>query len=473
MEEFQVDDNLKKWLPWIAVAAVAIIVIAIIAISSSGDDAATTTTAAQGSSTTAAQVTTTQGATTTAAEDSTTTGGEAAAPEAGPLGAVTVAAGEDIQIRSLQAITGDVAFLGIPNLRGTELAVVDYGPLKGHNVSIGTPLDDLCLAEGGAAAGQTIASDDQVIGTIGTSCSGAAVPASKLISESGGVLISPSNTSPSLTSDLVGNAGDDYNVGYYRTAHNDLFQGAAVADFVFNDLGFATAAAIHDGDPYTNGLAAAFQNAFEELGGEIVVFTAVGKDDTDMTGVLTEVAAASPEALFFPIFPPAGNFIAQQSKTIAGFEDIQLIGADGLLVDNFMELPESEGMYFSGPNLDYGSNASEIGTTAADFLAAYDAEYGEAPTAAFWAHSYDATVLLLSAIDAVAIELDDGSLFIDRQLLRDELAATSGFGGIIGSLSCDDFGDCGAQRISIVLHEDSSNIEAGKSNIVFEFSPNG
>ena len=136
-------------------------------------------------------------------------------------------------------------------------------------------------------------------------CSGAAVPASKLVSESGGVLISPSNTSPSLTSDLVGNAGDDYNVGYYRTAHNDLFQGAAVADFVFNELGFTTAAAIHDGDPYTNGLASAFRNAYEELGGEVVVFTAVAKEDTDMTGVLTEVAAASPQALFFPLFPPA------------------------------------------------------------------------------------------------------------------------------------------------------------------------
>jgi branched-chain amino acid transport system substrate-binding protein len=461
------DDNLKKWLPWIAVAAVALIVIIVIAINSGGDDETaagdTTTTSAAGETTT----------TTEAPDETTTTQAPDEKPEPGPLGAVEVAPGEDIQIRSLQAITGDVAFLGVPNLRGTEIAVLDYGDIKGHAVSIGTPLDDLCNAEGGAAAGQTIASDEKVIGTIGTSCSGAAVPASKLISESGGVLISPSNTSPSLTSDLVGNAGDDYNPGYYRTAHNDLFQGAAVAKFVFEELGFTTAAAIHDGDPYTNGLASAFKNAFEELGGEIVVFTAVGKDDTDMTGVLTEVAAASPQALFFPIFPPAGNFIAIQSKTVAGFDTIQLIGADGLLVDNFMELKESEGMYFSGPNLDYGNNASEIGTTAADFLAAYDSAYGEAPSAAFWAHSYDATVLLLSAIDAVSVELADGTLFIDRQALREQLDATSGFGGIIGTLSCDAFGDCGAQRISVVLHTDSGDIETGKSNIVFEFSPNG
>jgi branched-chain amino acid transport system substrate-binding protein len=318
-----------------------------------------------------------------------------------------------------------------------------------------------------------IASDEQVVGTIGTSCSGAATAASPLISETGGVLISPSNTSPALTSDLEGTAGENYSPGYYRTAHNDLFQGSAVADFVFNQLELTKVAAIHDGDPYTNGLATAFKNAFEVLGGEVVAFTAVNKGDTDMTGVLTEVAAAAPEALYYPIFMPEGGFIAQQAGGIAGLEDTVMIAADGLLTDNFMELPESAGTYFSGPNLDYGTNASEIGTTADDFLAAYEAEYGEAPSAAFWAHSYDATVLLLSAIDAVAVELDDGSLFIDRQALRDNLSSTSSFGGIIGTLSCDEYGDCGAQRISVVFHEDPSDIQTGKENIVFEFSPGG
>ena len=58
-----------------------------------------------------------------------------------------------------------------------------------------------------------------------------------------------------------------------------------------------TAAAIHDGDPYTQGLAQAFADAFEELGGTISVFTAVNKGDTDMTPVLTEVAPAPRDAL--------------------------------------------------------------------------------------------------------------------------------------------------------------------------------
>ncbi|MEM7275653.1 MAG: hypothetical protein AAF547_21435, partial [Actinomycetota bacterium] len=102
---------------------------------------------------------------------------ETEASEAGPLGEVRVESGSEIQIRSLNAITGDVAFLGIPNQRGVELAIADYGQIEGFDVSIGTGLDDLCSADGGQAAAQTIVADEQVVGVIGTSCSGAATAA--------------------------------------------------------------------------------------------------------------------------------------------------------------------------------------------------------------------------------------------------------------------------------------------------------
>ena len=389
---------------------------------------------------------------------------------AGDLGAVEVDPGEMIQIRSLNAISGDVAFLGIPNQRGVELAIADYGPVAGREVSLGTGMDDLCSADGGQAAAQSIVADRSVVGVIGTSCSGAAVAASPLISDAGMVMISPSNTSPALTSDLAGTAGSAYQPGYYRTAHNDLYQGRAVALFVRNELGFNRAAAIHDGDPYTQGLAQAFRAAFEELGGVVSVFTAVNKGDTDMTAVLTEVSAGGPQAIFFPIFMPEGGFIVQQVGGVSGLEDVELIAADGLLTDNFMELPESEGVYMSGPDLRYGANRNNVtGKTADDFLAAYQAEYGEAPSASFWAHSYDAATMLLRAIDRVAVE-SGGTVYIDRARLRDELDQTN-IDGIIGEISCDRFGDCGAQLITVVHHTDSRDLEAGKNNVVFDFAP--
>jgi len=390
----------------------------------------------------------------------------------GSLGVVRVEAGDAVQIRSLNAISGDVAFLGLPNQRGVELAIEDYGPIRGFDVDLGAPLDDLCSADGGQAAAQSIVADSDVIGVIGTSCSGAAVAAAPLIGSAGMTMISPSNTSPALTSDLAGNAGANYSDGYYRTAHNDLFQGAAMAEFVHDELGIGTAAAIHDGDPYTQGLAAAFADAYRELGGTVTAVSAVNKDDTDMVPVLTEVAAGSPGALFFPIFQPAGDFIADQAPGVPGLQDTVLLAADGLLNSNYLGLPQTGGMYFSGPDLRYGDNVNQsTGKTADDFLEAYEERYGEPPAAPFWAHAYDAAAMLLDAIVA-ASWLDGDALVIDRQGVRDYLDQLQGYGGLIGTINCDEFGDCGAARITVIRNiGGEENVEASTANVVFSYAP--
>ena len=392
----------------------------------------------------------------------------------GSLGVVAVEAGDAIQIRSLNAISGDVAFFGLPIERAVVLAIEDYGPIKGFDVDLGTTLDDLCSNDGGQAAAQTVVADEDVIGVIGTSCSGAAVAAAPLITAAGMVLISGGNTSPALTSDLQGNAGPNYSVGYYRTAHNDLFQGAAMAEFVFGELGITTAAAIHDGDPYTQGLAQAFTDAYAALGGTVTGFSAVNKDDTDMVPVLTEIAAGSPGALFFPIFQPAGDFIADQAPGVPGLEDTVLLAADGLLNTNYLSLPQTAGMYFSGPDQRFGDNVNQsTGKTANDFLAAYEADYGERPAAPFWAHGYDATAMLLDAIVA-ASWLDGDTLVVDRQGVRDYLNQLTGYSGLIGTINCDNFGDCGSSRITVIQNiGGEENAEASIDNVVFSFSPLG
>ena len=390
----------------------------------------------------------------------------------GSLGVVEVEAGDAIQIRSLEAITGDVAFFGLPIDRASQIAVDDYGQIHGFDVDLGTSLDDLCSNDGGQAAAQTIVADEDVVGVIGTSCSGAAVAAAPLITDVGMVLISGGNTSPALTSDLAGTAGPNYSVGYYRTAHNDLYQGAAMARFVFSELGISEAAAIHDGDPYTQGLAQAFADAFEAEGGTVTGFSAVNKGDTDMVPVLTEIAAGSPGALFFPIFQPAGDFVADQAPGVSGLEDTILLAADGLLNTNYLSLPQTRGIYFSGPDQRFGENVNQsTGKSAVDVLAEYESRYGVGPAAPFWAHGYDATALLLDAI-AAASWVEDGNLMIDRQGIRDHLNSVQGYQGLIGILNCDAFGDCGASRITVVQNiGGEENAEASLNNVVFSYAP--
>ena len=389
--------------------------------------------------------------------------------EAGRLGAVELAPGDAIQIRSMHVLTG-LGELGVPSHRGVELAVADYGPIQGHDVSLSAGLDSLCTEEGGRAAADTVTGDPRVIGVIGTSCSVAAAAASPILSEAGLVMIAPSTTAPSLTSDLQGNAGSNYHPGYYRTSNNDLYQAEAVAQFAYNELGLRRMAAIHDGDPYTTGLTGAFTTVFEELGGSVALIS-ISRGDTDMAPVLTQIAAGSPDGIFLPLFQDEGAAIVRQIGQVPALEDIALIGGAALLVSEFVAIPESEGVYFPGPELGFGDNTNEATGKSGDaLLADYREQYGEAPTSAYLAHAYDAATMLLRAVEEVAV-VDGDTLYIDRAKLREALSATTGFEGIIGVISCDKFGDCGSGRVHISHHTDSKVTDIAKLPIVYRFSP--
>ncbi|WP_020388730.1 branched-chain amino acid ABC transporter substrate-binding protein [Kribbella catacumbae] len=385
----------------------------------------------------------------------------------GPLGAVTVEPGAPIKIGLIQAISGDTASLGQDQVRAVEIAIEDKGGnlLEQHPIRTQVE-DDLCKAEGGTTAGQKLAADPQIVAVVGSSCSGAAVPAMEILSGKGIVMISGSNTSPRLTSDLRGKQGDAYKLGYLRTAHNDIIQGLAAANFAFQKLGAKRAATIHDGDPYTEGLANAFGSSFKELGGTISLATAISKGDTDMRPVLTEVAASKPDVVFFPIFQPEADFIVKQAKGFPLLADTKkLFGADGLLSDTFIVIGQTEGMYFSGP-------ATPTGATYQELVAKYEKKFGEKPIQAFHAHAYDAVNMIFAAIEKSAVKESNGTVHIDRQKLIDAMHATKDYQGLTGTLTCDKFGDCADAKIDVVQNTPTEKtIDQVRGNVLFTFDP--
>lgn len=357
------------------------------------------------------------------------------------IGCVTYGPDEPIRIASALVISGPNADLGLDSQWGVELAIDFREEVLGHSVELQAE-DDGCNAEGGQAAGQKIVADPTIIGAIATSCSGAGVPMSEVISEAGYFMVSPSNTAPSLT-----DPDQAFNDGYLRTAHNDRVQGRAMAEFAISELGVTSAAAIHDGDPYTEGLAQVFADSFEDLGGEIVLFTAVNKGDTDMRPVLTSVAAAGPpDFLYYPVFTAEGGFLTKQAEETAGLEDTILSAADGMISDAAVEAvgEAGEGMYFSGPDLAFGGSFYNN-----EFLPAYEAKYGTEPTSVFHAHAFDATNMVFDCIEEVGIVDDDGTIHIGRQDMRTCLYDTTSFQGITGTLECNDLGDCADPKISV------------------------
>ncbi|MCY4480426.1 MAG: branched-chain amino acid ABC transporter substrate-binding protein [Rhodospirillales bacterium] len=384
---------------------------------------------------------------------------------AGPIGEVEIERGEPIEIR---ALLSESVVTSVSPLIGTAigLAIEDFGPIHGHPVSIEI-LDEKCSGEGGRAAAEIVAADARVVGVIGTLCSGAAVEASPILSAAGLSMISPANTSPRLTSDLAGNVGPDYYEGYYRVTDNDLIEASVVAHFSYDELGLRTMGTIHDGDAYTSAIANAFAVEVRAHGGDVPVIARVEKGQTDMATVLAKFVAAAPDGVFIPLFQGEAIALIQQAAKSDAMDGVTMVGGAATLTTDLLALPESEGLYFTAPDPgDSGNTNQATGKSAADVLAAFEVVFGGPPTSSYWAHGYDATTLLLSAIEQVAV-VDGETLSVDRAALRDALDGTTNFQGILGTLTCDEFGDCGIGRSVVRLHEDSSVTDPALLPIVY------
>ena len=388
-------------------------------------------------------------------------GGAAGACAADEFGCVEVAAGEPIRIGSLLAISGDTAFLGTDSNHGIELAIDNLdgaldatnGQLLGHDVELQQE-DDGCSAEGGQAGATALVADPSIVAVIGTSCSSSALGvADEVLSDQGVLLFSPSNTNPGLTSE------EAHQPFYARTAHNDRIQGAIGAEFVFNELGITTAATINDESPYADGLAAAFRENFEALGGTITAIEQVNSADTDLGPVLRSIAEGEPGIVYGPNFPPVCGLTLIQGADILP-EGTVSMGADGCLETSFLgQVGDAPADYYaSSPDVTVFQGGAFYND---EFLPAYEAQFGTEPTSVFHAHAYDASQVLFAAIEEVAID-EGGNLSIPRTALKDAVLATTGYEGITGIVSCTPLGDCATDVTIGIFQYPNWPVEGGE-----------
>jgi branched-chain amino acid transport system substrate-binding protein len=357
------------------------------------------------------------------------------------IGCVDIGPSDPIHIAYAMVISGADETLGIDSRNGAEVAVALKGKVLGHDIQF-TGEDDGCSAEGGQAAGTKLSADPTIVAIIGTSCSSAARVAMPLISQAGMVMISSSNTAPDLT--LAGNENNW--PGYLRTAHSDLVQGKAAARFAYEFLGLTKAATIHDGSLYAEKLQEVFALNFEEMGGTITAREAVDPNGTDFKSALTSIAATSPEIIYLPIFVKAGSLITRQAKEVPGLENTYLMGADGMFSPDVTEGAGDavEGLFVSSPDL--SAFAAEYTSI---FLPKYKELFGTDPISIFHAHAHDAMMIIIAAIEKVAVQDADGTLHIGRQALRDAMYATKDFKGLTGNLTCTPTGDCADPVIAV------------------------
>jgi len=368
-------------------------------------------------------------------------------PPEDPLGVVQIAPGAALKIGFWGVLSGPDAGLGVDARRGVEIAIDDRsGELLGRTINL-VSQDAHCTPQGGTAAASNFAADASVVALIGSVCSAEAVGGVPVVSAAGLTTISAVNTNPTFTDPAFrgpgGSLAESF-AGYFRTAHSDAVQGMVAAQFAYHELGVRKAATIHDGSSYPEALQEVFAETFRDLGGTITSQRAVSAAQEDMTGLLTEIAAEEPELIYLPVYIAAGSHIAAQAPGVSGLEEVKLLGADAMFSPDFVTAAglAAEGVFLSAPD------ASAYTGPYDSFLSKYRAKYGE-PVSSFHAHGYDAANILFEAIERAAVSGPDGTLYIGRQALRDEMFATSGHPGVLGTLSCNPYGDCSLPVIAI------------------------
>jgi branched-chain amino acid transport system substrate-binding protein len=408
---------MKRWIKVFVMAAVIAMVAAACSSDDSGDD--TTTTAAAATETTAAPTETTAApaeTTTTAAAGETTTTAAGAASVDGVL-----------TIGTLLPVTGDLAFLGPPEVAGARLALEDI------NAAGGVLGAEMVLEEGDSGdTNQDIANPevDRLLALNVDAIMGAASSAvSKLVIDkiTGNSVIhfSPANTSPDFTT------YDDGGL-YFRTAPSDLLQGAVLADQVAAE-GNETVAVLYRQESYGQGLADSFKENFEALGGTVEPFTAYAVDTENFDAEVDAIVAADPDAIVVIGFAESGNILTtMHERGIGPTSDTNVWGVDGNIGGIGGELADPSiitGMKGTEPSVDLSS--------ITDFTDRLEGAYegGVGGVFAYGAETYDSIIIVALAAEVagsddptlIAVEINgvtkDGTACTTFAECRDLVAA--------------------------------------------------
>lgn len=278
----------------------------------------------------------------------------------------------------------------------------------------------------GQASAQQILELPNLVGVVGTYNSGVAAAVMPAFEARGIPMISPGNTDPTLT------LGPDWTApvrqfsNYFRLVVPDHLQGPALADYAFSDLGFRRLAILSENKPVSQGLADAFRQRFEELGGELTSVQIAPEGTTDYSALLQAIALTTPSALFYAGEVPNASWVRQQA-TGSGLA-VPMIGGDGMKAQAYIE---EAGVSTEGDVASSLGVPADLLPSAAQFLTDYAASGFAEPASDFGPYAYDAATLLMLAAEATGGDPRSIPGFL-QQVDR---------AGVTGRLAFDAFGD--------------------------------
>ena len=269
---------------------------------------------------------------------------------------------------------------------------------------------------------ETVVSDPNTVAVEGPSFSGESEASGDTYNEAGIPFVSPEATNPGLA-----DKGWDF---WYRTIANDDDQGTPAGQYIVSTLGAQDVYVSHDKSTYGQGLAEVVAETVESEGGSTAAVEGIEPTE-DYSAFISDVEASGADALYYGGYDAQTGLIVAQARE-AGL-DIPVISGDGSVSSTLLDLA---GDSLTDVHLTCPCNLEGSG----DFLAKYEAEYGETGVPIYAAEGYDAASLLgegiRSAIDGGATDPEAIRTGIKDYL--DSLTAENPYEGVTKTYAFDE-----------------------------------
>jgi len=306
---------------------------------------------------------------------------------ASALATTAYGAGHEIKIGVILGFTGPLESITPGMADSAELAmkeINDSSLFLDGKVLVPVRGDSTCIdAAAATAAAERLVTSDNVAAIMGADCSGVTTAIASSVAVPNGVtMVSPSATSPALST-------LEDNGLFFRTAPSDARQGVVMSDILIGK-GVKSVAVTFTNNDYGKGFAEAFAAAYAAAGGTITIQAAHEDGKADYSAEVAALAAAGGELLVVLGYVDQGGVGIIRSAVDTGAFTTFALG-DGMYGDSLIAaIGEGlEGSFGTLPAAE-GEGNDAFGTVAG--------AAGIDPTGTYTGQSYDAAALIAFAM---------------------------------------------------------------------------
>lgn len=327
---------------------------------------------------------------------------------------------DSVKIGFIGPLSGDAKSYGLPISQAVQMAVDEInqnGGIKGKKPIELILEDGLCENNTASTAAQKLINQDQVEMIIGGVCSSETIGAAPQVEAAQVVLLSPSSSSPDLTT--LG----DY---IFRNTTSDSDIGKALANLMIKK--YQNTAIITESTDYAIDLKNVFEEEFKKNGGKIAISTLYSPDETDFQSILTEIKQS-----------PAQAIVINPQTELTGGQIVKQIGEMGIKLPLYgsnvvsgKKAIEIAGKYSEGIIVADNPSLDRSNPLTATFLKNFQQKYGQPSFEFYLGAAYDDVYLFKQAVEEAGL---------DGATIKNYFNKLKNYSGVLGDYRFDKNGD--------------------------------